>query len=53
MNRIDRPDGTAATPVLTATYEALLLVNITSSQVPAAYGTMLHTAMLNDYVRGI
>jgi hypothetical protein len=27
-----------------------VLVNITSSQVPAAYGTMAHTAMLNDFI---
>ena len=36
---------------ITGAYEAFLLVNITSSEIPAAYGTLVHTAILNHYLQ--
>lgn len=34
-------------------YDAMVLINMTSSQAPAAYGTLAHTAMLNDFLKGL
>jgi hypothetical protein len=51
MTVIDGPDPTVTPAITTGNYEALVLLNITSSQVPAVYGTLAHTAMLNDFVR--
>jgi len=53
MTRIEDPHPSAATPKLNGAYGAFVLVNITSSQVPAVYGTLAHTAMLNAYVKGL
>jgi hypothetical protein len=53
MNNIDSPDSTLAPPKYLGNYEAFVLVNATSSQAPAAYGTLAHTAMLNDFVKSI
>ena len=50
MTRIESPDPTTTPAVTVGAYEALVLVNITSSQAPAAYGTLAHTAMLNDFI---
>ena len=52
MVGIDDPTEPSATnPKSTGEYQAFVLVNITSSQVPAAYGTLAHTAMLNQFLR--
>ena len=51
MSRIDGPDPSATTPKYNGVYEAFVLLNLTSSQAPAAYGTLVHTAMLNDFVK--
>jgi len=52
MTVINGPNPTdPTTPTFIGKYEALLLLNLTSSQVPAVYGTLVHTAMLNDFVR--
>jgi hypothetical protein len=50
MTLIESPDPSATVPVDVGAYEALVLVNLTSSQAPAAYGTLAHTAMLNDFI---
>jgi hypothetical protein len=52
MTVINGPNPTdPTTPTTIGKYEAMVLLNITSSQVPAVYGTLVHTAMLNDFVR--
>lgn len=53
MNSIIDPDYSDPTNIVNATYESFVLLNITSSQVPAAYGTLAHTAMLNAYLAKI